>query len=125
VKKLVDRVIALLATADDASAPGTKVLDNTLVYFMSEIGDGSLHTSVSEIKYPQVPTHLPLLTIGKCAGAIRSGQVVSFPIDSSDNSQGPRAARPATELYLTLARAMGVTDATFPNAPQPLSEVLT
>jgi hypothetical protein len=125
VQKLVDKVIALLALADDPSAPGTKVLDNTLVYFMSEIGDGSLHTSVSEIKYPQVPTHLPLLTIGKCAGAIRSGQVVSFPIDSSDNSQGPRAARPATELYLTLARAMGVMNASFPNAARPVTEVLT
>jgi hypothetical protein len=123
VKKLVDRVISLLATADDPSAPGTKVLDNTLVYFMSEIGDGQLHTRVSEIKYPQVPTYLPLVSIGKCAGAIRSGRVVTFPIDK-DDTMGTRAARPATDLYLTLARAMGVMNATFPNTTGPVSEVL-
>jgi hypothetical protein len=123
VQKLVDKVITLLATTDDPSAPGTKVLDNTLVYFMSEIGDGQLHTRISEIKYPQVPTHLPLLTIGKCAGAIRSGQVVSFPIGA--DAQAAQIARPATDLYLTLARAMGVMNATFPNATGPVTEVLT
>ncbi len=122
VQKLVDKVITLLATTDDPSAPGTKVLDNTLVYFMSEIGDGQLHTRISEIKYPQVPTQLPLLTIGKCGGAIRSGQVVSFPIGEGDAAA--TIARPATDLYVTLARAMGVMGASFPNSRGPVTEVL-
>jgi hypothetical protein len=122
VQKLVDKVISLLAAADDPSVPGTKVLDNTLVYFMSEIGDGQLHTRISEVKFPQVPTHLPLLTIGKCAGAIRSGQVVTFPIGAE--AEAATIARPATDLYLTLARAMGVMNATFPQTTGPVTEVL-
>ena len=61
----MNNVVSLLATTDDPAAPGTKVLDNTLIYWMSEIGDGQIHTRVSEILYPQVPTSLPLVTIGK------------------------------------------------------------
>ena len=87
-KQLVDNVVSVLASTDDPSAPGTKVLDNTLIYWMSEIGDGQNHTRVSEIEFPQVPTHLPLVTIGKCAGAIKSGQVVQFPDRGFRNGGG-------------------------------------
>jgi hypothetical protein len=123
IEKLTTKVVSLLATADDPTAPGTKVLDNTLIYIMSEIGDGQNHTRLSEIEYPQVPTSLPLVTIGKCAGAIKSGQVVTMPVDTPENS--PRVNRPATDLYLTFARAMGVANATFPNTTGPVTQVLT
>ena len=63
--QLVTKVVSMLATTDDPAAPGTKVLDNTLIYVMSEIGDGQDHTRVSEILYPQTPDYLPLITIGK------------------------------------------------------------
>lgn len=122
-QQLVDNVVSVLATTDDPAAPGTKVLDNTLIYCMSEIGDGQNHTRLSEIEYPQVPTHLPLITIGKCAGAIKSGQIVQFPIDTREKS--PLVNRPAADLYLTMARAMGASNATFPGTTGVLPGVLT
>ena len=107
-------VLKVLASTDDPSAPGTKVLDNTLIYWMSEIGDGQLHNTKSQVAYPQVQTYLPLVSIGKCGGALKTGQVVRFDTD-----------RPATDLYLTLARAMGANSATFSGSPSPITEVLT
>src|SRR5450755_1549606 len=43
-EQLDQYLLQVLANTDDPSAPGTKVLDNTLIYWMSEIGDGSGHT---------------------------------------------------------------------------------
>jgi hypothetical protein len=122
IEKLVDKVVSLLATTDDPAAPGTKVLDNTLIYVMSEVGDGQNHTRTSQVEYPQVPASLPLVTIGKCAGAIRSGQVVAMPLEKPELAA--TVNRPATDLYLTMARAMGVMDATFPGTTGPVTEVL-
>ena len=121
--QLVTKVVSVLATTDDPAAPGTKVLDNTLIYLMSEIGDGQDHTRVSEILYPQTPDSIPLVTIGKCAGALTSGQVVQFPI-AEKNTAGA-VNRPAADLYLTMARAMGATNVTFPGQTGVLPGVLT
>jgi hypothetical protein len=103
--QLVTKVVSVLASTDDPAAPGTKVLDNTLIYVMSEIGDGQDHSRVSEILFPQTPDSLPLITIGKCGGAITSGQVVQFPIATQASAAGVN--RPAADLYLTMAKAMG------------------
>jgi len=121
--QLVTKVISVLATTDDPAAPGTKVLDNTLIYLMSEIGDGQDHTRVSEILYPQTPDHIPLVTIGKCAGAITTGQVVQFPI--KEKGTASTVNRPAADLYLTMAKAMGASSVTFPGQTGVLPGVLT
>ena len=115
-------MVSKLATTDDPAAPGTKVLDNTLIYLFSEIGDGQDHTRISYILYPQTPDYLPLITIGKGGGAIKSGQVVQFPIAAKDKAT---PNRPAADLYLTMARAMGATNATFPGQTNVLPGVLT
>jgi hypothetical protein len=120
--QLVTKVVSLLATTDDPAAPGTKVLDNSLIYVMSEIGDGQDHTRVSEILYPQTPDSLPLLTIGKCGGAITSGQVVQFPIAAKD--MAGKVNRPAADIYLTMAKAMGASSVTFPGQTGTLPGVL-
>ncbi len=122
-QQLVKNIVSVLASTDDPAAPGTKVLDNTLIYWMSEIGDGQGHTRVSGLEFPEVPAHLPLVTIGKCGGAIKSGQVIAFPIDSLANA--PRVNRPASDLYLTMARAMGAGTVTFPNATSVVTEALS
>jgi len=121
--QLVTKVIAPLATTDDPAAPGTKILDNTLIYVMSEIGDGNDHNRVSEILYPQTPDSLPLVTIGKAGGAITAGQVVQFPV--ADKSTAGNVNRPAADLYLTIAKAMGVANATFPGMTGVVPGVLT
>ncbi|HEY5375588.1 MAG TPA: DUF1552 domain-containing protein, partial [Polyangiaceae bacterium] len=89
-------LLQVLANTDDPSAPGTKVLDNTLIYWMSEVGDGSGHTTGSAVEYPQVPSYLPLVSIGKAGGALKTGQVVRFDTD-----------RPVGDLYLSFCKAMG------------------
>jgi hypothetical protein len=120
--QLVNKVVMPLAMADDPAAPGTKVLDNTLIYVMSEIGDGQDHTRISEILYPQTPDHLPLVTIGKAGGALTTGQVVQFPILEKNTAAGVN--RPAADLYLTMAKAMGATNVTFPGQTGVLPGVL-
>ncbi|HET7542677.1 MAG TPA: DUF1552 domain-containing protein [Polyangiaceae bacterium] len=107
-------VLQVLANTDDPAAPGSKVLDNTIVYWMSEIGDGSGHTTQTVVESPRVPAYLPLVSIGKGAGALKTGQVVRFDSD-----------RPAADLYLTLAKAMGANDASFPETTGALTELLT
>jgi hypothetical protein len=121
-QQLTKYVVSVLANTDDPAAPGTKVLDNTLIYWMSEIGDGQDHNRVSEVLYPQVPDSLPLVTIGKCGGAIKSGQVVQFPIDTKENARAKN--RPASDLYLTMARAMGASSVTVPGQTDTLPGVL-
>jgi hypothetical protein len=125
--QLVNKVVSVLATTDDPTAPGTKVLDNTLIYVMSEIGDGQDHNRVSEIYYPQTPDSLPLVTIGKCGGAIKTGQVVQYPIAKNDATASPNAAgvnRPAADLYLTFAKAMGASGVSFPGQTGVVTEVM-
>ena len=120
--QLVNKVVSVLATTDDPAAPGTKVLDNTLIYVMSEIGDGQDHNRVSEILYPQTPDSLPLITIGKAGGAINSGQVVQFPV--ATQAMATTVNRPAADLYLTMAKAMGASSASFPGQTGVLPGVL-
>ena len=113
-EQLDTHLLQVLANTDDPAAPGSKVLDNTLIYWMSEIGDGSGHTTGSAVEYPQVPSYLPLVSIGKAGGALKTGQVVRFDTD-----------RPAGDLYLSLCKAMGAGTASFPDAVGPVTEVLT
>ena len=64
--------------------------------------------------YPPFPAYLPLVSIGKSGGALKSGQVIHFDTD-----------RPAADLYLTFAKAMGASSATFPSTTGPVTEALT
>lgn len=123
-QQLVDQVVSVLATTDDPAAPGSTVLDNTLIYWMSEIGDGMNHLRVSMIEYPQVPSSLHLVTIGRAGGALDTGQVYRASI-GTDKNAALQVNRPAGDLHVTLARAMGVT-ADFPDAKDgAITEVLT
>jgi len=127
-EQLVTHVVSLLAQTDDPFAPGTTVLDNTLIYCMSEIGDGANHLRVSGLEYPQVPSELPLVTIGNAGGSLLSGQVVvaSQPVAVDNGSKGPagQACRRASDLYLTLAQALGANGVSFPDTSGVLREVL-
>jgi hypothetical protein len=121
-ENLVEHLVSVLATTDDPTAPGTKVLDNTIIYWASEIADSANHLRSSCIEYPQVPNHLPLVTIGKGAGSLKTGQVYSAPINGKDDK--PQIARSASDLYLTLAHAMGASNVTIPDGKSVVSEVL-
>jgi hypothetical protein len=119
-QQLADNLVSLLAkTPDPTASNGSMVLDNTLIFVMSEIGDGQNHNRVSCVLYPQIPAYLHTVTIGKCAGAIKSGQVLTYPIDADLTKSG----RPATDLYMTMAKAMGVASPTFPSTTGMIKEV--
>lgn len=120
---LVEKMVSILATTDDPAAPGTTVLDNSLIYCFSEISDGQMHSRTSHIIHPQTPAHLPLITIGRAGGALDTGQVIQFPIGPNEESR--QLNRPATDIYLTLARAMGAGNVTFPGTTGVIEEALT
>jgi len=120
--QLVNKVVSLLATTADPAAPGTMVLDNTIIFWMSEIGDGNDHNRVSEILYPQVPDSVPLVTIGGGGGALNTGLVVRYPIATNASAGGVNRMVP--DLLLTLATAMGAGSVTLPHTTGVVSEVL-
>jgi hypothetical protein len=120
--QLVNKVVSLLATTDDPAAPGTKVLDNTIIFWLSEVGDGNDHNRVSEILYPQVPDSIPLVTIGGGAGALKTGLVVRYPIDT--NAKASTVNRMVPDLLITLGKAMGAGALSMPHTTGVVSEVL-
>lgn len=63
------------------------LLDNSLVYYGSGLGNGNAHT----------PFDLPVLLGGRGGGAIRSGQHLRLPLDT-----------PLNNLWLSMAHAMDV-----------------
>lgn len=122
VQQLVERVIAPLSVTDDPADPGRSVLDNTMVYLFSEIGEGAWHTSASSaIQLGAVPNayaYMPTVIIGGGAGALRTGQVLNFNPNAAGND------RPAGDIYLALCQAMGVPVASFGSATDPVAEIL-
>ncbi|HET9956793.1 MAG TPA: DUF1552 domain-containing protein [Polyangiaceae bacterium] len=116
-EQLAKHVLTVLKQPDPLD-PTHTVLDNTLIYCSSEIGEGAWHPSAT-VELKQAATaaalsYLPLVTIGGGGGAIKTGNVMKFSPD-----------RPASDIYLALARAMGVANATFPNSTGALTEILT
>jgi hypothetical protein len=114
-EQLVTHTLTPLLEPDPAD-PGRRVIDNTIVYVMSEIGEGAYHpTRTQELQPgpgPAVASYVPSVIIGGGGGALKTGQVVTFAAD-----------RPAGDLYLSLCEAMGVTGA-FPDASARVAEVL-
>jgi hypothetical protein len=114
-EQLLTHTLTTLLEPDPAD-PSKKVIDNTIVYVMSEIGEGAYHpTATVQIQpgpAPAVASYIPSVIIGGGGGALKSGQVVTFGAD-----------RPAGDLYLSLCQAMGVTGS-FPDAASAVTEVL-
>jgi hypothetical protein len=122
VDQLVTHVVTRLSVPDPAD-PGRQVLDNTIIYMFSEIGEGAWHTSRSgPIQLGATPNayaYMPIVTVGGGSGALRTGQVINV------NPNAAGTDRPAGDIYLALCRAMGVPATSFGNATNPLMEILT
>jgi hypothetical protein len=121
-ERLVEHVVSRLMVQDPAD-PQRQVIDNTIIYCVSEIGEGAWHTSKSTAiqlgATPNAYSYLPIVTIGGGGGALKTGQVLNV------NPNAAGTDRPAADIYLALARAMGVQVASFGNATNPLTEILT
>lgn len=114
--KLVDKLISVL-DQDDPADHGRKVLENTTILTISEIVDGSNHTSNYNPQTWDVgggprETYIPSLIIGKGGGYFKGGQSVHIP--GTDH----RA------LLATVADAMGVKISNFAGTSvSPIAEV--
>ena len=121
-ERLVEHVVSRL-TVQDPADPQRQVIDNTIIYCVSEIGEGAWHTSKSTAiqlgATPNAYSYLPIVTIGGGGGALKAGQVLNV------NPNAAGTDRPAGDIYLALARAMGVQVASFGSATNPLTEILT
>jgi hypothetical protein len=119
--QLVEHVVSKLTVPDPAD-PGRQVIDNTVIYMFSEIGEGAWHTSKSSPiqlgATPNAYAYMPIVTLGGGGGALRTGQVINV------NPNAAGTDRPAGDIYLALCRAMGVEVASFGNATNPLTEIL-
>ncbi len=131
VERLVANVVDALNVPDPAD-PGRLVIDNTLIYMFSEIGEGAWHTSGTRrlnfdynINPPAPLAYMPIVTIGGGGGAIKAGQIIRVNDNPDpDPTKGPTGDRPAGDIYLAIAQAMGVQVASFGNATNPLTEIL-
>lgn len=115
-EQLATHALSTLLEPDPAD-PGRKVIDNTIVYVTSEIGEGAYHKTHTDSIQPgpitPVLSYVPSVIIGGGGGGLKSGRVVTFAQD-----------RPAGDLYRSLCQALGVSG-DFPDATAAVSEVLT
>lgn len=120
IEQLVTHVIEKL-DVDDPADPGRTVLENTTILFASEIGEGAWHLSASdEIMTgppPGMLSYMPIVTIGGGGGALKTGQVLNYFTTKGND-------REAGELWLTLAKAMGVNTSEFGGATSVVTEAL-
>jgi len=120
-EQLVEHVVSKLTVPDPAD-PGRQVIDNTIIYMFSEIGEGAWHTSKSSPiqlgATPNAIAYMPIVTLGGGGGALKTGQVVNV------NPNATGTDRPAGDIYLALSRAMGVQVTSFGDATNPLTEIL-
>jgi hypothetical protein len=73
-------------------ADGSTVLDNSALFFSSEIEDGDSHSHFN----------MPILVAGKAGGTLRTGQHLRFPDQPSVGN-----------LFVSLAQALGVNQTSF------------
>lgn len=85
---------------------GTSVLDNSCLLYLSNMWSGERHDN----------TKLPILTLGKLGGNLKTGRVLDYLSAGDDN-------RKLCSLYLSIMEKMGVNLPHFGNADARLADV--
>lgn len=114
VQKFVDLVRKLDAIDDGG---GRTVLDNTLMYFSTDVSDGDRHSHWD----------LPMLLAGGLGGAIqRLGEHIEFADYTFPRPLvGPKGTRSMGDLFLSFLRGFGIRTAAFgDNGRNPIEEIL-
>ncbi len=83
---------------------GSTVLDNSALFFSSEIEDGDSHSHYN----------MPILVAGKAGGTLRTGQHLRFPDQPSVGN-----------LFVTLAQGLGVNETSFGDSTGTLPGIRT
>jgi hypothetical protein len=81
---------------------GSTVLDNSALFFSSEIEDGDSHSHLN----------MPILLAGKAGNALRTGQHLQFPNAPSLGN-----------LFVTVAQAMGLPTTSFGDSTGALAGI--
>lgn len=123
-EKLVEHVITRLDVPDPTGGTGT-VLDNTIILYASEIGEGAWHTSFTREVLggapPGIMSYMPIVTIGSGGGGLITGQRLNY---WKGPPEGTTQDRPAGDVWLTLARAMGLSLTDVGGATAAVTEAL-
>lgn len=93
-------LIAALDAVEEAD--GSTLLDNSLVFFSSEISDGNAHNH----------NDMPILLAGTGAGAITSGRHIVYPDDTS-----------VAKLFISMLDATGVPTSSFGDSTGGLEDL--
>jgi hypothetical protein len=121
----VDRVAYLLGKLKAIREGDRTLLDNSIVYFTSEFGNGHEHDH----------RQLAMLVAGKAGGRWKTGLHLDYPLDPGPATGPDGVGNPndtqLAHLHLTTLHAFGIDQATFgqddkgnPVATRPLSELL-
>jgi hypothetical protein len=93
-----DRFVYLINKLKNTPDPdGGSVLDNTVVFLCSELGDSNNHDH----------RNMPFLVAGGAAGKLQGGRFLDFSRSQNGENQ------PHTKLLVSIARAMGVSVDSF------------
>jgi hypothetical protein len=86
-------------------ASGGTLLDQSMICWSSELDMGAAHNH----------DDTPFLLVGGANGKLKTGQLVTFPLDLTDGSESVAETkdRSHNDLLLTLAQAMGTSLSTF------------
>jgi hypothetical protein len=115
----------LLKKMKAATEGDSNVLNNSIVYFMSEFGDAHSHNM----------RNLPMVVAGKAGGKFKTGQHIVYPLGAGEGTGGDGKGNPADKqlagLHLSTLAALGMPQATYghddkdqPIASAPLSELM-
>ncbi|MBX9766905.1 MAG: DUF1552 domain-containing protein [Bdellovibrionales bacterium] len=100
------RVLELMTKLDALAEPnGKTILDNSIVFWTNELGDGAKHTSGG----------IPILVGGSAGGKLRAGQYIDFRSRPFLYAPGDayHYGRPYNEILITFLQAMGLSPADY------------
>ena len=106
------------------TSTASSVLDNSIILFTSEFGDGDDHYH----------WNLPVVVAGKAGGAFKTGRHILYPSTPDKGAGARETARrgdmPLANLYLSIMQAFGMNVSTFgsvdgttPYGTKPLAEL--
>jgi hypothetical protein len=116
----------LTKLAGQTDVDGSSLLDNCIIMFTSEFGDGDNHYHYD----------LPVLLAGGAGGLFKTGRHIAYPSVADRGAGAVETARrgdmPLANLYISIMQAFGMNVSTFgsidgttPYGTKPLSELTT
>jgi hypothetical protein len=114
----VERFAYLIGKLKSTLEGSSSILDNSVVLFTSDFGDGDDHYHWD----------LPMLVVGKGGGKFKTGQHIIYP-HTSGNGPSVKGDKPMANLFINVLQAFGINQSTFgtdgvnPYGTAPLAEL--